>query len=91
MRHGQGKKRPIHPRDLQLLDWPPDSDGSAKVALIGVDRCLAAWEVVRKLLPEHAAMALDFMLRLDRLRTKVETQFPNARNFIRPGFDDCGS
>ena len=43
-------------------DWPPDSDGSAKVALIGADRCLAAWEVVRKLLPQYGRLchAHDF-------------------------------
>jgi len=69
-------------------DWPPDSDGSAKVALIGMDRCLAAWEVVHRLLPEHGPAALDFMLRLNRLRTKVESQFPSARAFVRPGFDE---
>jgi hypothetical protein len=69
-------------------DWPRDSDGTAKVALIGLDRCVAAWVVVRDMLPEYKAVALDFMVRLNRLRTKVQAQFPNARAFVRPGFDE---
>jgi hypothetical protein len=69
-------------------DWPRDSEGTAKVALIGVDRCIAAWAVVRDQLPAHGDAALDFMLRLDRLRNKVEAEFPKARAFVRPGFDE---
>ena len=68
-------------------DWPRDSEGTAKVVLIGVDRCIAAWAAVRGHLPEHGNAALDFMLRLDRLRNKVEAEFPKARAFVRPGFD----
>lgn len=68
-------------------DWPRDSDGTSKVALIGMDRCIAAWAVVRERLPEFAETAPDFMLRLDRLRNKVEAAFPNARAFVRHGFD----
>ena len=69
-------------------DWPRDSEGTAKVVLIGVDRCIAAWAAVRGHLPEHGNAALDFMLRLDRLRNKVEAEFPKARAFVRPGFDE---
>lgn len=69
-------------------DWPRDSEGTAKVALIGADRCMAAWAVVREQLPEHENAALDFMHRLERLRKKVEAEFPRARSFVRPGFDD---
>lgn len=69
-------------------DWPKDSDGTAKVALIGLDRSIAAWVVVRDMLPAYREEALDFMMRLKRLRTKVEAQFPNARMFVRPGFDE---
>jgi len=69
-------------------EWPRDSDGTAKVALIGLDRCLAAWVVVRDMLPKYESVALDFMVRLNRLRAKVQAQFPNARAFVRPGFDE---
>ncbi len=72
-------------------DWPRDSEGTAKVALIGVDRCIAAWAVVRDRLPAHGDAALDFMLRLDRLRKKVEAGFPGREllsglaSMLRPG------
>jgi len=69
-------------------DWPRDSDGTAKVALIGLDRSIAAWVVVRDMLPVYREDALDFIGRLKRLSTKVEAQFPNARAFVRPGFDE---
>jgi hypothetical protein len=69
-------------------DWPRDSDGTAKVALIGLDRSIAAWVVVRDMLPLYREESLDFIFRLKRLSTKVEAQFPNARAFVRPGFDE---
>jgi len=71
-----------------LDEFPNDSDGSAKVALISLDRSMAAWGQVRNhfLLREEAILAI--LVHLDRLRRRVETLFPNARSFIRPGFDE---
>lgn len=71
-------------------DWPADSDGTAKVVLIALDRCIAAWAVVQELLPQHAQAAVEFMVRLDRLRERVSADFPEAREFVRPGFDEAG-
>lgn len=72
-------------------DWraaeEQDRDGSAKVALIGIDRSLAAWTVLRQSLSDEADTILDILLRLARLREAVERAFPNARSFVRPGFD----
>lgn len=68
-------------------DLQNDADGSAKVALIGMDRSLAAWGVLRKLLLTHADQILDFLVILEKLRRSTEQQFPNARAFVRPGFD----
>lgn len=64
-----------------------DRDGSAKVALIGIDRSLAAWSVLWRLLPDEADRVLDLLARLSRLRSTVEAAFPKARAFVRPGFD----
>lgn len=64
-----------------------DRDGSAKVALVGIDRSLAAWTVLRRSLADEADSILDILLRLARLREAVERTFPNARAFVRPGFD----
>jgi hypothetical protein len=69
-------------------EFAKDSDGSAKVALIGMDRSIAAWGEVRSLFPLQGDLALRTMIHLEILRRKVEKAFPNARDFIRPGFDE---
>lgn len=65
-----------------------DSDGSALVALIAIDRSTGAWGNLQEYFPEKTDDILDILLHLDRLRRKVEQRFPNARKFKRPGFDD---
>jgi hypothetical protein len=67
---------------------PRDSDGSAKVALIGIDRSLAAWGQLQFIFPDETNDFITVLLHLDRLRRKVEIDFPNARSFKRAGFDD---
>jgi hypothetical protein len=68
-------------------EFPKDSDGSAKVALIGIDRSIAAWRLMQLSLPERAESILPLMLQLERLRCRIERVFPEARSFVRPGFD----
>ncbi len=70
---------------------PKDSDGSAKVALVGIDRSILAWMALREYLPEQKDESIDFLLHLDRLRKNIEQHFPDARAFIRPGFDEVNS
>jgi hypothetical protein len=65
-----------------------DSDGSAKVALIGVDRSIAAWRLVQLSLPEREVSIVPLILQLERLRHRIEKTFPYAREFVRPGFDE---
>jgi hypothetical protein len=72
-------------RDASLQS---DSNGSAKVALIGIDRSIGAWGKLHEHFPERADSILDILVYLDRLRRRVEQLFPQARNFKRPGFDD---
>lgn len=85
MRAVSGK---IDERSLMLdEDLPKDSDGSAKVALIGIDRSIAAWLELRTYLPERKDDIIDLLVHLDRLRKKIEKFFPDARSFVRPGFD----
>ena len=66
---------------------PNDSNGSAKVALIAVDRSIAAWGQMQQHFPDRRDDILDILVHLDRLRRKVEIVFPDARAFVRPGFD----
>lgn len=64
-----------------------DSDGSAKVALIGMDRSIAAWGAIRTYYPLADRHILELLVHLDRMRRRVEQVFPDARGFMRPGFD----
>ena len=67
--------------------YPKDSDGSAKVALIAMDRSIGAWGQLLRHFPERETSVLEVLAHLDRLRRAVEAQFPAARSFVRPGFD----
>lgn len=74
--------------DPEIVEFPKDSDGSAKVALIGVDRSIAAWRMMQLSLPERAASIVPLILQLERLRNRLDKAFPEARDFVRPGFDE---
>jgi hypothetical protein len=69
------------------MDFPKDSDGSAKVALIGIDRSMAAWRMMQLSLPDRDESIVPLLLQLEGLRRRLENSFPQARDFIRPGFD----
>ena len=73
--------------DPESADFPKDSDGSAKVALIGIDRSIAAWRMMQLSLPDRVDSIVPLILQLDRLRRRLEKSFPQARSFMRPGFD----
>ncbi len=68
-------------------EYPKDSDGSAKVALIAIDRSIYAWGELRNLMPDQADNIIDILVQLGKLRDLTEKTFPNARSFIRPGLD----
>jgi hypothetical protein len=71
-----------------LEDFPKDSDGSAKLALIAIDRSMAAWLGAIDYFYSQREQILSIIQHLDRLRRRVEKVFPEARSFVRPGFDD---
>jgi hypothetical protein len=69
-------------------DWPADHDGSAKVALIGIERSHAAW---LQLVDSGLASLLEvepFICDLIRLTDELDRVFPRARAFVRAGFDE---
>jgi hypothetical protein len=70
-----------------LEGFQEDADGSAKVALIGIERSVAAWATLLDKFPDHED-AIFSLTTLKRLLRQVEAAFPNARAFRRPGFDD---
>jgi hypothetical protein len=79
-------------KDDELLgdDHPIQNDwnGSAKVALISIERSEAAWRVIAASTSEETPRAIADQFR--DLRREVEQEFPNAWKFIRPGFDEPG-
>jgi hypothetical protein len=75
-------------QELTLTEIAKDSDGLAKVALVGMDRSINAWRLIQLCLPEKAASVIALILRLEQLRQRKEREFPDARDFIRPGFDE---
>ena len=72
-------------------DFPKDSDGSAKVALIGIDRSIGAWTKMHEFFPDSKEKLLEITSFLKRLCNIVEKRFPKAREFIRPGFDEINN
>jgi hypothetical protein len=72
-----------------------DFNGSAKIALIGIDESRRAWSV---LMEEGRATAdgvpAQAVRMLAELEAAVRERFPRAMEFVRPGFDDphpCGA
>ena len=76
----------IHAELEDLECMQEDADGSAKVAIIGIERSLAAWATLLSRFPDHED-AIFSLATLKRLLRQVEAAFPNARAFLRPGFD----
>ncbi|MCU0396332.1 MAG: hypothetical protein MUF29_10515 [Chitinophagaceae bacterium] len=68
--------------------FPKDSEGSAKIAIIGVERSMAAWSTLHEQLPAAEDMALQALALLSRMRQEALAAFPHAMAFHRPGFDD---
>jgi len=65
-----------------------DANGSAKIALIAIDRSIGAWASIFKRMPSREDELLLILAMLQKLRCSLETEFPDARKFRRPGFDD---
>jgi len=76
---------------LLLNDFPKDSDGSAKIALIEIDRSISAWGEFLNYLQGQREKILNIISYLKRLRDMTEIEFPNARAFVRPGFDETNN
>lgn len=81
--------------EIQKQMLGPDSDpvqndmnGSAKVALIGYQRSMAAWVSMKDYIPESEDEILKLLVRLGKLTKEIEREFPHVTRFKRPGFDD---
>jgi hypothetical protein len=69
---------------------PSDVNGSAKVALLSMDRSLVAWHTLHRHRRSEGDLVRPLVTHLSKLRVDTEARFPNARSFRRPGFDETG-
>jgi hypothetical protein len=67
-----------------------EGNGLAKLTLLLVERSEAAWRLIATWAPE-TVIAVQIAGTLASLRLDIERLFPNARRFIRPGFDDASA
>jgi hypothetical protein len=87
--------RALHGRDGwergdKDFDDPVQNDwnGSAKVALISLKRSESAWRLLADATGDATTASLADCI--GGLRRAVESEFPKATSFIRPGFDQPG-
>jgi len=59
-----------------------------QIALIAIDRSIGAWASILKRMPSREDEILIILVTLQKLRCNMENDFPDARKFHRPGFDD---
>lgn len=67
---------------------PYDSNGSAKIALISVERTMNAWALIVQNLIKYEDDILPMLVSLEKLKNSIREYFPDAENFIRPGLDE---
>lgn len=65
-----------------------DSNGSAKIAMIAVNRSIDALMLLLRFISDEEDHLLEGLVRLERIRKRALKDFPEAIDFKRPGFDD---
>ena len=81
-----GRDRYRHDEDRDDDPVQNDWNGSAKVALISLERSDVAWRVIAQATADQVAATLADAVR--DLRRLALDEFPRAMSFIRPGFDE---
>jgi hypothetical protein len=76
---------------IEQQDFEEDTDdmnGSAKVALLSIDRMLEALKTLKRHLRSERERLESFKKQLEKIRYDAEELFPEARSFVRPGLDE---
>ena len=76
--------------DFELPPSERSHNGTAKIALISVERSLNAWALLMDMMPGEEDAILSILAMLQRLQRMLQAEFPEAQSFIRPGFDTEG-
>lgn len=61
---------------------------SAKIACIGIENSMRAWQRLLELKHNHEDFILDMLLQLTQLKALTHKQFPLLKQYKRPVFDD---
>ena len=64
-----------------------DCDGSAKIAMISIDKSIEAWALMLQFMPAAEDEIIGLLAMLQQARRIAELEFPKAKSFVRPGFD----
>lgn len=82
-------RRALHAKFKEESDenefYQNDGNGSAKIAFIGIEKCLVALELLFPIYEEDET--LELLAITVALKNKLSIEFPNLLLFIRPGFD----
>ena len=65
-----------------------DNLGSAKIAIIAIERSIRALSAMYSAMPENEDDYLQFLSILSKIKKLMIETFPTAMDFKRPGFDD---
>ena len=65
-----------------------DANGWGKAALLGLDRMKAAWQVLVDTRHYTKSDVAPFLSEIARMQRNLERAVPDARAFVRPGFDE---
>ncbi|MFC3417319.1 hypothetical protein [Algoriphagus hitonicola] len=71
-------------------DYPVEERGdlgTAKIAMIAIERSLVAWAKIYQLIPDDDQI-LHLLAKLEKMRRLLKEEFPDYSKFKRPGFDD---
>jgi hypothetical protein len=70
----------------ELNNLQSDANGSIKIALIAVTRSIMAW--TNLMTDKNSKTIAPYISLLKTIKQKADTKFPNAKYFMRPGFDE---
>jgi len=85
-------KRALHSFYTDNAHFEPDNfqtdfNGSSKVAVNGMSRCLIAYQHLQLYFPSEYQSTVNIIKLLEELKLKTYVTFPCTDNFIRIGFD----
>lgn len=69
-----------------LADTQSYANGTAKITLIIIERSILAWSYL--MIDANEDIIRPVIERLETIKQMLETKFPGAREFVRPGFDE---